>query len=378
MSPTSISDFLVIGGGIAGASAAYHLAQHGTVCVLEKEKVCGHHSTGRSAAMYSEHHGPKIVCDLALASRTFFDQGYGDLMRKPVLSDRGTLFVGQLDEEAELEQMLEQQQRGGDAVLRLVDVKQVSDLVPILKPDNLCGGLYYQGAKEIDVHETHQIWLRGLRRKGIDVNVGQELVSAELKDGAWTVKTRTDTFQTKTIVNAAGAWADEVAKICGVKPVGLVPKRRTVITVAIPDDYRDTHWPFTLFIDQKLYFKSDAGSLLVSPMDETPMDPMDAWADDMDMAETADRLEKRTHIKVTKLISNWAGLRSFVADGVPVVGRAPDQDNFFWLAGQGGYGIKTCDAMGRLTAALLIKNDVPEDFKAIGIEAEDLSPNRLA
>ncbi len=369
------TDFLVIGGGIAGVSAAYHLAAEGHAIVLETEDVCGHHSTGRSAAIFSEHHGPEIICDLALASKSFFENPYDGFTETPFLSKRGVIFTGDASQQDAMDKMLAGS-RDGDGALREISSDEVKALVPVINQDVIARGIYYEGGREIDVHAVHQGWIRGLKKRGGEVHTSQELLSASFENDVWTVKTRNKTYEANYIINASGAWADVIAERCGMQKVGLVPKKRTVITVPVSDDYDDYHWPMVIFTDGKLYFKSEKGAIMASPMDETVVEPMDAWADDMDMAVTADLVEKRTNIDVTKLINHWAGLRSFVFDDIPVVGPTPDNDRFIWLAGQGGYGIKTCDAMGRIATALTLGRDLPDDVKKLGITKESLGAER--
>ena len=368
-------DFLVIGGGIAGVSAAYHLAEHGSVTVLEMEKLCGHHSTGRSAAIFSEHHGPKIICDLALASKSFFEKPYEGFTESPFLSERGLIFTGDNTQKESLENMLASS-REGDGSLTKIAPEKIKELVPIINTDAISYGVYYKGAREIDVHAVHQGWIKGLKKRGGNIQTSQDLQSATFSDGLWHVKTRKDKFTARYIINASGAWADVIADRCGIQKIGLVPKKRTVITVPIEQSYDDYHWPMVVFSDNKLYFKSENGAIMASPMDETIVDPMDAWADDMDMAVTADLVEKRTTLSVSRLTNYWAGLRSFVFDDVPVVGPAPENENFIWLAGQGGYGIKTCDSLGRITAALTLGKDLPQDIQDLGITKQDLGAAR--
>jgi D-arginine dehydrogenase len=238
--------------------------------------------------------------------------------------------------------------------------------------------MYEPEAMDIDVHALHQGFLRGLKARGGRIVTDAEAHGIARAAGAWRVATPRGEFAAPILVNAAGAWADEVARLAGVPTIGLVPKRRTAFTIEPPAGMAIADWPLVVDVAESFYFKPESGRLLVSPADETPMPPCDVQPEEIDIAGAAARLEAATSIRVSRIVRKWAGLRSFVADKTPVVGFAPGADGFFWLAGQGGYGIQTAPAMGHLAAALVDGEEVPADLAGFGVEAAALAPARLS
>lgn len=364
-------DFLIIGGGIAGSSAGYYFADLGKTVVLEAEDQPGYHSTGRSAAIYRETHGTKTICGLSRASHSFFLNPPSDLTDVPILSDRGILFTGGTDQEAAIQEIEHIVDQGG--TVERCDYERARELVPFLTPAYAQNNLYEPAAKEMDVAALHQVWLRGLKKKGGTLAVKERAEAIIYKDGVWHVTTNKNTYEAGLFVNAAGAWGDEVAEMAGVKPLGIIPKRRTIITADLPSEYHGRIYPMVISLDDTLYFKNEHGTILISPMDETPMPPCDVQPDDMDIATAAWLFEERTGIKVTKINNRWAGLRVFTPWGDPVAARAPENDQFIWLAGQGGYGIKTCDAMARSAVSIYQSGDLPADVRDAGLTASDVS-----
>ena len=230
---------------------------------------------------------------------------------------------------------------------------------------------------DIDVHALHQGYLKGLRRRGGEVAVEAQVTAMHRTAGEWRVESRAGSFSAPLVVNAAGAWADEIARLAGARPIGLVPKRRTVITLDGPEGLDLRAWPLAVTIDESFYFKPDSGRLLASPADETPSPPCDAQPEELDVAVTVERVESVTTLPVRRIAHKWAGLRSFAADKSLVIGPDPDAEGFVWLAGQGGYGIQTAPAAARTATALATGADLPEDVTALGLRAEDLAPGRL-
>jgi D-arginine dehydrogenase len=370
------TDFLVIGGGMAGASAAYFLAERGHVQLLEREDAPGYHTTGRSAATYTENYGTPAVRALTRASVGFLRNPPAGFSEHPLLSPRGFLTVAPAGHEAGLAETLAVGRRT-TPTMRAVDRKEILALCPILKPDVIAAGIFEPDAMDLDVHAIHQGFLRGMRARGGQIVTSAEVGALKRRDGIWTVSTRAGDFSAPIIVNAAGAWADEVAKLAGVRPVGLVPKRRTAFTIDPPSGHDCSRWPFVDDFRANLYFKPEAGRLLVSPEDETPTAPCDVQPDEIDVAEAAARLEAIAAIEVKRVVRKWAGLRSFVRDKTPVVGPAPEAPGFVWLAGQGGFGIMTSPAMGRVATAFALGEALPADAAAFGLKAEHLLPGRL-
>ena len=369
-------DFLVIGAGIAGASAAYELARHGQVILLEQESQPGYHTTGRSAALFTETYGNLTIRRLTSAGRGFFKappEGFGD---HPLLTPRGTLFVARADQLGTLEKALAEIPTAAEPPRRL-DAADAIAMNPALDPGYVAAALYEPGAEDIDVHALHGGFLRGMRARGGRLAVNAKVEGLARESGVWVAETPAGRFAAPVAVNAAGAWCDAVAAQAGVRPVGLVPKRRTAFTFDPPEGMDPGPWPATIDIDEQFYFRPEAGRILGSPADETPSEPCDAQPEELDIAIGIDRIETATVLRVRRLASRWAGLRSFVADKTPVVGFDPEAEGFFWLAGQGGYGIQTSPALGRAVAELVTQGDLPGDLKARGLEKAALAPERL-
>ena len=369
-------DFLVVGAGMAGASAAYELAGLGSVILLEREDMPGYHTTGRSAAVFTEAYGNRTIRGITTASRAFYDappDGFGD---DPLLTPRGGLFIGREDQRATLQQHYEDCHDLVTSVA-LVDGAEACRLVPILRPDYVAGAVYEPDAMGIDVNALHQGYLRGLKARDGTLVTDAELTGLARNGGTWDIETRAGNYQAPVVVNAAGAWCDIVAELAEVQPIGLVPKRRTAFIFDAPEGSDPDAWPLMADIDEEFYVKPDAGRLLGSPADETPMPPQDIQPDELDIAIAVDRIEKATTLKIKRIHNKWAGLRSFVADKTLVAGFDAEADGFFWLAGQGGYGIQTAPAMAAIAAALASGGDFPAHVAERGVSASDLDPARL-
>jgi D-arginine dehydrogenase len=369
-------DFLIIGGGIAGASAGYFLAERGRVLVLEREDSLGYHSTGRSAALYTETYGNAAIRALTVCSGPFFRNPPAGFTEHPLLTPRGVLIAAPPESEAKFKAALAEAQRFAPTV-RALSQSEALPFCPVLRPDWFRFAFHEPDAMDMDVHSIHQGFLRGLRARGGTVTTGADVQAITRQGSDWKVTSRAGEFTAPIVINAAGAWADEVARLVGVRPIGLVPKRRTAFIIDVPAGTDAAAWPVVGDVDETFYFKPEAGRLLVSPADETPVPPCDMQPEDMDIAEAAHRLETRTRLTVTRVVRKWAGLRSFVRDKTPVVGHAPEAPGFVWLAGQGGYGIQTSPSMGRVAAALATGSDLPADLVARGLAATDLLPDRL-
>src|SRR6185437_10866884 len=370
-------DFIIVGGGIAGASAGYELAADARVLMLERESQPGYHTTGRSAALFVQTHGPAVIRALSRGAKNFFLNPPAGFTEHPLLAARGMLLIGRADQSALLEQNFAQSSRHIDGVRRL-DPKEACKLVPLLKADYLAGAVLDPEAMDMDVHAIHWGFIRGMRARGGKLATSAELQRLARNARVWTVRTAAGDFAAPIIVNAAGAWCDVVGAMAGAAPIGLVPKRRTAFIFDPPPGIDIAKWPSVIDVGEEFYFKPDAGKFLGSPADQTPMEPCDAQPDDFDVALAVDRIQRAARIPVTHISRKWAGLRSFVADGCPVVGYDPRVDGFFWLAGQGGYGIETSPSMGRLTASLALRRGVPSDLAAQGVTETVVSPARFA
>lgn len=369
-------DFIIVGGGMAGASAGYFLAEAGSVLLLEMESQPGYHTTGRSAALYSEVYGNATIRGLTSGGRPFFmapPDGFG---AHPLLTPRGAMFVGREDQADTLETIAAEGSALVDSV-KLIDSADARRRVPVLRSDYVAGAVIEPDAMDMDVNAIHNGFLRGLRARGGEVRCDAMVRDLTRQDGRWLVESAAGTVSGGVIINAAGAWADQLAALAGAAPVGLVPKRRTVIQFDPPEGIATDDWPLTVDADEEFYFKPDAGKLIGSPADETPMEPSDVQPEELDIAICVDRLSKVADLPVPRIEHSWAGLRSFVADKTPVVGPDPKVDGFVWCAGQGGYGIQTAPSMGRVTAELALGRDVPGDLKDLGVAAAEISPARF-
>ncbi len=369
-------DWLVVGGGIAGISLGYFLAPHGRVVVLEREQQPGYHATGRSAALYLESYGPPQVRALTLASRPFLESPPTGFVDRPILTPRGALTIGTAEQQALLDQRADEIRALGIEAVRL-DATAALARVPVLRPEVVAGGLLEPDAMDIDVDLLLQAFLRGMRRAGGLFEPGVEVREARRDGDAWEVTDGRRRWRAPVLVNAAGAWADEVAILAGVPPIGLQPKRRSAFVFAPPEGLDVRSWPAFLAADESFYVKPDAGMLLGSPANADPVAPHDVVAEELDIAIGIDRIQSFTTLEIRRPARTWAGLRSFVADGGLVGGFDPAVPGFFWVAAQGGYGIQTSPAMAGACAALLRGQPLPDPLQRLGLGAHDLSPARL-
>lgn len=372
-----VFDCIVVGAGIAGVSIACDLARDHSVLVLETEPRPGYHATGRSAAFYIPAYGNEVVRALTAASREFFEHPPAGFAVHPLLTPRGALYIGRADQRDALERFITERNELSDD-LAMEDAAFARERVPVLKADYVDACVFEPGARQIDVDALLQGYLRGFRVGGGTL-VGNARVETAERDGEiWQVRTRADLFQGRLLINAAGAWADEVAVAAGAVSCGLQPMRRTVCIVATPSGLDCGPWPAVADIDDAFYFIPENKRLLLSPAEETPVAPGDAYPDDLDVALAVDRLETATMLNVSRVDHQWAGLRTFAPDRNPVVGFDPAVEGFFWLAGQGGYGIQTAPALSRCAAALVRGTGVPPALTRLGVTETVLSPMRIA
>jgi D-arginine dehydrogenase len=368
-------DFIVIGGGMAGASAAAHLSKKGRVALLERESQVGYHSTGRSAALFSTIYGNAAVRALTRASQAFLFESPKWFSPTPLVSPRPTLFFAT---QAQTDTLTSFRADADIAdITQQLDVAQANKLVPAFRPDYLGGAVLEPGSADIDVAVLHHGYVRQARLGGATVVLDCEVIGVERIGGRWVVQTRQASYTAPVVVNAAGAWGDEVARMAGARPVGLRPLRRTALLIDAPRGLDSTAWPAAIAIDETFYFKPDAGRLLLSPADEEPSPPCDAQPEDLEVAIAVDRFETASGARIEKVLHRWAGLRVFSADRTPVVGFDPVAEDFFWLVGQGGYGIQSAEGLGRLTAALACRETVPADLVAAGVDANLLERSRF-
>ncbi len=343
------ADIIIVGGGMAGISAAAKLAPHASVTVLERETSLGYHSTGRSAALFIRNYGNATLRALNGFSEPEFVSPVG-ISDRSLLSPRGEMLFGMESELPQLEAYVE----GATGVDWLTRAEAL-DLVPILRPERVDAAIFERGAQEIDVDRMLQGYARLARDHKASIISNAAVTSLAWASGVWRLDTSQGRFEAPIIINASGAWADEVAKMAGLGPLGLQPMRRSAALIPAPDGHDVSRWPLFADASGGFYAKPDAGRLMVSPVDEDPVAPQDAWADDMVLAEGLDRYEQAVTVPLTRVEGNWAGLRTFASDRTPVVGMDPRAMGFFWLAGQGGYGIQTAPALSGLTADLILK-----------------------
>jgi D-arginine dehydrogenase len=371
-------DAVIVGAGIAGASFAHALAPHARVLLLEREAHPGVHSTGRSAAMFMESYGPPQVRALTRASRAFYEQPPAGFAEAPILSARGALYAAWQGQQVALDALLGTLTDTGSVVSR-IDADECLQRVPVLRADGLLGGVLEVDAMDIDVHALHQGFLRGARRAGAALWTDAELVQARAASGRWQLELAGGRrVGTRTLVDAAGAWADELAQRCGVAPLGIQPKRRSAFTFAPPAGTDVRPWPTVADVDERWYFKPDAGQLLGSPANADPVSAHDVMPEELDIATGIAAIEAHTSLTIRRPTRTWAGLRSFAPDGELVVGWDAQRAAFFWLAGQGGYGIQSAAGAAQLAAALWLGAPLPDALLAHGVQAHALEPARFA
>ncbi len=335
-------DFLVIGGGVAGVSAGARLSELGTVTLVEAEPALGYHASGRSAALYEASYGLPTTVALNIASGDYHREANGGY-----LSARGLLVVGSADQADSFAHDLQ------DLALEQLTVEEACAKVPILNPEAVAFAGYHDAAWDIDTDRLIQDFARTIRSNGGSLETGVQVDAMTQDPQGWHVTAGDKTYHAKTLVNAAGAWADAIATMAGIAPIGITPMRRSIARLPAPGGHDVTAWPMILGAGESWYAKPDAGKWLVSPAEEDPTHPHDAWADDMVLAEGLARYEAMVTEPVTRLETSWAGLRSFSPDRALVLGPDPDTPNFVWVAGQGGYGFQTAPAASQLVADLV-------------------------
>tara|TARA_R110000787_G_scaffold90588_1_gene191152 strand:+ start:396 stop:1469 length:1074 start_codon:yes stop_codon:yes gene_type:complete len=333
------SDIIIIGGGIAGLSAAARLSADATVTVLEMESATGYHASGRSAALIDENYGAPSVQALNRASMAHFREG-------GYLTPRGLMIVAKAEEEASF--LADVAHLGVDRITP----REAREMVPVLDEATLAFAGYHAEAYDIDTGRLMQDFIRTLRANGGQIITDAVVTGIQQQSSGWQVRAG-DTYTAGTLVNAAGAWADLVAGLAGVTPLGIIPHRRSMARIAAPGGYDVSRWPMFFGINESWYAKPDAGALLVSPAEEVATHPHDAFADDMTLAEGLDRYQQMVTAPVTRPLATWAGLRSFARDRTLVLGRDPAVTDFVWCAGQGGYGFQTSPAASALVADLV-------------------------
>jgi D-arginine dehydrogenase len=371
-------DFLVIGAGIAGASIACELALEASVVVAEQEDRAGYHTSGRSAAMYIRSYGAPPVRALTAASRAFFDDPPAGFTDYPLLAPRACLTIARQDQAAALDSLADQIRAAGEGFSELTTA-EARALLPVLRAASAHRAILEPDCADIDVDALHQGFLRLGRARGVELRLAAKVSSITRRSDHWQVRFRDGgEVEARVVINAAGAWADEVAELAGARRIGVTPKRRTVILIEPPAGAEIASWPTVLDVAEQFYFKPQSGLILASPGDETPVQPQDAAPDEYDIAVCVDRIQQAAELPVRRVNRAWAGLRTFTADKVQAFGYDADGAGFFWFAGQGGFGMQTSPAAARLGAALALRRPVPEDLAGAGVRAADYAPARFS
>ena len=365
-------DVIIIGAGIAGVSAGAQLARYCNVLILEKESAPGYHATGRSAAAFAPAYGNEVVRNLTAAAEQFYTkppEGFSDV---PLLKARDSIFIANHEQQHALASTL-----GESKHLQKLTPKELVDRVPVLDDTSIYGGAIDTTSGDLDVDAILQGFLRQFLSNGGQIESQAEVSQISRKDKLWEVTCNDKHYTAPTIINAAGAWVDNIAQLAGLAPLSISPYRRSALLIDAPAGMDITNWPLIIDIDENFYFKPEAGHLLISPADETPSEPCDAFPDDLDLAIAIDRVQAISHIEVTKINHSWAGLRTFAQDKTFVVGFEPTQPGFFWLAGQGGYGVQSAPALADVTCHLICgsNNIISDAYRDMHLA--DISPERF-
>ncbi len=372
-------DVVVIGGGIAGVSAAYALAQKlgSNVRLVESEPTLAYHTTGRSAAQLIENYGATPIRQLTSASLDFFHDTPDGLVDAPLLDPRGILTVGAIGTSEKIQADLEAGRAVNPTIVE-VSLDVALELVPVLRRDKFERAIWEPQSADIDVAGLHQAFVRGLRRQGATIATTTRVNCASPDGDHWLIETNAGSFRAGHVVNAAGAWGDAVAAACGVAPVGLTPMRRTAFMVR--SKYPDSHrWPLFGNVNDSWYVKPDGAQFMCSPADEIPSEPADAKPDELDVAIAIDRINELTTLDIRSVASAWAGLRTFSPDRSMVIGPDPEHPTFHWCVGQGGTGIQSAPGAGQLLADLLIDGTPGPMFDSLDtpLDLSGLTPERL-
>jgi len=374
-------DAVIIGGGIAGVSVGYELCQRGlSVQLLEAEQALAHHSTGRSAAHYLETYGNESVRRLTIAGRSFFENPPSELVDGPLWHSRPLMHACS-PSQVDRVRSLAEEYRALVPTTAFIDPAEAIALMPVLRPEAVGGALLEPEAMELDVAAIHQAFVRGMRRHRADVTSNARVTAIAPSGDGWSVTTPSGTISTSLVVNAAGAWCDQIAQLASIEPLGLLPLRRTVAVASLPSGISDAgSWPLVAFEaddgGMAGYCKPEPGGLLISPADETLSLPCDARPDEIDVARAIDVIGQWTTLELRHVRTTWAGLRTFAADRNLVAGFDASAPGFLWLAGQGGYGIQTAPGLARAAAGLLLDGELPQDLIAAGLTEADLAPDR--
>jgi D-arginine dehydrogenase len=368
-------DLAIVGAGIAGAAVAYFASAQARVLLLEREAQPGYHSTGRSAAMFMESYGPPQVRALTRASRAFLEHPPAGFADVPLLRRRGVLYVA-APAQADAAEALRATLCADGCPAQALTAAQACARVPVLRAAACAGAVLDPLAADLDVAALHQGFLRGARARGATLVCAAEVSALERDGDGWRIAAGGREWRATAVVNAAGAWADELAARAGLPGVGLQPRRRSAFVFEPPAGLAIADWPCVADVGEGWYFKPDAGLLLGSPANADPVAPHDVVAEEYDVALGIARIEQATTLTIRRPRRTWAGLRSFVADGEPVLGADPAAAGCFWVAALGGYGIQTAAAVGAACAAWIAHRPLPTALRAAGVDAQALRVRR--
>jgi D-arginine dehydrogenase len=366
-------DIVIVGAGIAGASVAAALGDGVKVALLEQEQQPGYHSTGRSAAIYSPTYGPTPIRALTRASLGHF---LGDDVDEPksYLTPIDAAFIARADQSGSFDALCSE--LTGIMNWREIAAEEIQSRITFLREGYASKAILDSGTSEIDVALLHQRFLKVFSQNGGTLLNSTEVLELKKQKNGWLVKTNQGEFVTKIIVNAAGAWADHVGSLAGAECIGLTPKRRTALIVEPPRVADLNRTPLVIDIDEQFYLKPYGSKFLISPANEDPVQPCDVQTEEMDIAICVDRIQRAFDIEIRRIEHSWAGLRSFVADKCPVVGFSSKVDDFYWLAGQGGYGIQSSPALGMLAASEILGAKMPVAILDSGLDLGSIRPGR--
>ena len=369
-------DIVIIGAGISGAGAGYALAGKRKILLLEGESRPGYHSTGRSAAVYEPNLGNATVRAFNVASGPFLKAPPKGFAEAPLVTPRGELTICDGEHRPVLDALLALDGIGGNRVHEIA-LGEAAALMPVFRREEFRWAAYEPGVMDLDVHAIHRGYLKGFAARGGRLLCDAPVRRIERRDGLWRIEAGNETVTAPLVINAAGAWADAVAGLAGLPPLGLQPRRRTAIILPAPEGHDVRGWPVLGVAGDEAYLNSQSGKLLASPGDETPVEPQDVQPEELDIAIVVDWIERRTTLKVRRIERRWAGLRTFAPDKAPVAGEDPLAPGFWWLAGQGGYGIMMSESLGRTLASLIETGELPPDVAALGATKQAIAPGRL-
>ena len=349
-------DIIVLGSGIAGISIASELSEYLNVCVLEKERLISYHSTGRSLAFYLESYGNEVIRQLTSASKDFFYNRIDTTSKNTLIKKRGVIHIANKFQTIKLKNLFETLTKNNEN-FKILNKLQTMELLPCLNDEYVDSSIYDSEASDIDVNAVYNIYLKKLTKNNGKVITDIKITEFLHQDHGWKILTNQDEFQTKIIVNAAGAWCDRIATNVGAKNINIVPKKRTIFCFKPTNIKLSNEWPLGVDVEENFYFKIENDTVIASPADETPTVPHDAQAEDIDIALGIERIKNSTLFEFNSIFNKWAGLRSFVEDKTPVIGFDNKFNNFFWFAGQGGYGIQTAPALSKIASNLILKKN---------------------